>query len=77
MMRSKMKRLVGGALAGAAAVSGSVFAQTTGSSGADFSQILAGIAVAGAVSAIVGAGAIYAGPGFAKWATKKVAGFFG
>ena len=28
------------------------------------------------ISAIIGAGSIFAGLGFAKWATKKVASFF-
>lgn len=43
----------------------------------DFSGILTGIDSATAVTAIVAAGAIMALPGFAKWATRKVAGFFG
>lgn len=42
----------------------------------DFSAILTGIASAGAVTAIIGAGAIKAAPGFAAWATNKVANFF-
>lgn len=42
----------------------------------DFSEILAGLAVAGAVSAIIGAGTLKAAPGFARWATNKVATFF-
>lgn len=42
----------------------------------DFSEILSGIVVTGAVSAIIGAGAIKAAPGFARWATNKVATFF-
>lgn len=42
----------------------------------DFSEILAGLAITGAVSAIIGAGALKAAPGFARWATNKVATFF-
>ncbi|AUZ55054.1 capsid protein [Stenotrophomonas acidaminiphila] len=42
----------------------------------DFSEILSGIVVTSAVSAIIGAGAIKAAPGFARWATNKVATFF-
>ncbi|MBD9368371.1 capsid protein [Xanthomonas sp. XNM01] len=42
----------------------------------DFSEILTGLATAGAVAAIVGAGALKAAPGFARWATNKVATFF-
>jgi hypothetical protein len=42
----------------------------------DFGEILTGLAVTSAVSAIIGAGAIKAGPGFARWATNKVATFF-
>lgn len=43
----------------------------------DYSGILAGLDSSTAITAIVGAGAILAGVGFAKWATKKVARFFG
>lgn len=42
----------------------------------DFSEILTGLATAGAVTAIIGAGALKAAPGFARWATNKVATFF-
>mgnify|MGYP001420592741 CR=1 FL=1 len=42
----------------------------------DFSSILTDLAVTGAVTAIVGAGALKAAPGFARWATNKVATFF-
>jgi len=49
------------------------FAQTT----TDYSSILAGLDTSTAITAIVGAGVIIAGVGFAKWATKKVARFFG
>lgn len=44
--------------------------------GMDFSTILTGLAATGAVAAIIGAGAIKAAPGFARWATNKVATFF-
>lgn len=43
----------------------------------DFGDILTGLSATTAVAAIVAAGAIMAVPGFAKWATKKVARFFG
>jgi hypothetical protein len=42
----------------------------------DFSGILSSIDSTTAVTAIVAAGAIMALPGFARWATRKVAGFF-
>lgn len=42
----------------------------------DYSTILAGLSAATAIAAIVGAGALKAGPGFARWATNKVATFF-
>ena len=42
----------------------------------DFDSILTGLAVSSAVTAIIGAGAIKAAPGFARWATNKVANFF-
>ena len=43
----------------------------------DFSDILSGLQTTSAVTAIVGAAALIAAVGFAKWAAKKVAGFFG
>lgn len=43
---------------------------------ADYSSILTGLSAAAAVTAIIGAGAIKAAPGFARWATNKVATFF-
>jgi hypothetical protein len=42
----------------------------------DFSEILTGLVATGAVTAIIGAGALKASPGFARWATNKVATFF-
>jgi len=70
-MRINFKRLAVAVLGGATIVGSSAFAAD------DYSGMLAGLETAAAVTAILGAGAIYAGPGFAKWATKKVAGFFG
>lgn len=43
----------------------------------DFSGILDGLSTTTAVTAIIAAGALLAGVGFAKWAAKKVASFFG
>ncbi|URL60334.1 capsid protein [Luteibacter flocculans] len=45
--------------------------------GTDFSSIGAGVDSSTAITAIVAMGVIVVGPGFAKWATKKVATFFG
>lgn len=42
----------------------------------DYSDILSGLAVASGVAAIIGAGAVKAAPGFARWMTNKVATFF-
>ena len=42
----------------------------------EFDPPLPGRSVAGAVTAIIGAGALKASPGFARWATNKVATFF-
>ncbi|QHQ28264.1 capsid protein [Xanthomonas albilineans] len=42
----------------------------------DFSSILTGLAVTSGVAAIIGAGALKAAPGFARWMTNKVATFF-
>ena len=43
----------------------------------DFSGILTDLDTTTAVAAIVGAAALIAAVGFAGWASKKVAGFFG
>lgn len=43
----------------------------------DFSGILDGLSTTTAVTAIVGAAALIALVGFASWASRKVAGFFG
>ncbi|HHW4679733.1 MAG TPA: capsid protein [Xylella sp.] len=40
-------------------------------------DILSGLSTNDAVAAIVGAAALIAAVGFAKWGAKKVAGFFG
>ena len=66
------KRLGGAAVAVVGAASGAAMAE-----GADYSSILTGLDASTATTAIIGAGAILAGVGFAKWATKKVARFFG
>ncbi|XQA76272.1 capsid protein [Xanthomonas sacchari] len=42
----------------------------------DYSSILTGLAATSGVAAIIGAGAIKAAPGFARWLTNKVATFF-
>ncbi|MCD9125860.1 capsid protein [Luteimonas fraxinea] len=42
----------------------------------DYSSILTDLVVTGGVGAIIGAGAIKAAPGFARWLTNKVATFF-
>lgn len=43
----------------------------------EFDGILTGLSTTTAVEAIIGAAALIALVGFAKWAAKKVAGFFG
>jgi len=50
---------------------------STKGSNMDFSGILVGLPPPPAVTAVVGAGALIAAVGFASWAAKKVAGFFG
>lgn len=66
-------------MAGAAAVgsllAGGAMAQTAPAT--SYSSILSGLDTSTAITAIIGAGALLAGVGFAKWATKKVARFFG
>lgn len=42
----------------------------------DFSAVLAGLSVAGAVAVIVAGGVLMAAPDFARWLTNKVSGFF-
>lgn len=73
MNRLNLRRLVVGA--GSFVSTGVVFAQTT--TGGGYSSILSGLDTSTAITAIIGAGTLLAGVGFAKWATKKVARFFG
>lgn len=65
-----------GLAAGAVMASAGAFAQTGGSN-TGYSSILSGLDTTTAIAAIIGAGTLLAGVGFAKWATKKVARFFG
>lgn len=44
---------------------------------ADYGSILVGLDLTSATTAVIGAGVLIAGIGFAVWATKKVARFFG
>lgn len=60
----------------AALLAGAANAQAAGTT-VDTSGVLAGIDASTVIASIVAVGAIYAGPGFAKWAVKKVASFFG
>lgn len=69
---NKAKTLVVSSLVSMAAIGANAFAI-----GPDFSSILTGLDSSTAITALVGAGVILAGVGFAKWATKKVARFFG
>lgn len=69
-----VKNAVMALLAGSAVTGGAAFAQATGN---DYSGILSGLSTSTAITAIISAGALLAGVGFAKWATKKVARFFG
>ena len=70
----QIKTKVGAALAGVGSMAGAAMAQSAGS---DYSSILTGLDVSTAVTAVISAGALLAAVGFAKWATKKVARFFG
>jgi hypothetical protein len=60
-----------------AAISAAVAAGGAQATGLDASGVLAGVDSTTVVTAIVAAGAIMALPGFAKWAIKKTATFFG
>lgn len=81
MYKSMKFRLVkGGKIVASTALvaggfAGTAFAQTA--SGGDYGNILSGLDTTAAITAIIAAGALLAGVGFAKWATKKVARFFG
>ncbi len=68
-----MNRIVKGALV----VLSVAAAGAANAAGVDASGVLAGIDSTSVVTAIVAAGAIMALPGFAKWAIKKTASFFG
>lgn len=67
-----MKKLLSGAVVAVSVASGSAMAAA-----GDYSGIGAGIDSTDVVAGLLAFGAIMVGPGFAKWATKKVAGFFG
>ena len=71
---SNIKAAVLALVGGSALTGGAAFAQATGN---DYSGILSGLSTSTAITAIISAGALLAGVGFAKWATKKVARFFG
>ncbi|QOK98454.1 hypothetical protein HF909_18390 (plasmid) [Ralstonia pseudosolanacearum] len=45
--------------------------------GIDFTAMTGSVDASTVVAALVAFGAIYLGPGFAKWAVKKVSTFFG
>lgn len=64
-------------LGGAVVLAGSSMAGAAMAAGDDYSSILTGLDSSTAITAVIGAGVILAGVGFAKWATKKVARFFG
>ncbi|WP_338338882.1 capsid protein [Xanthomonas euvesicatoria] len=42
----------------------------------EYGSILDGLNATSAITAIIGAGVLKAGPGFARWLTNKVATFF-
>lgn len=66
----------GKTLATGAVVAGGAMANAAMAAGDDYSQILSGLDASTAILAVIGAGVLLAGVGFAKWATKKVATFF-
>jgi hypothetical protein len=72
-MRKYLRSIGASAAVAAAFMAAPSFAQT----GNSYGDILTGLDSATAVTAVIGAGALLAGVGFAKWATKKVATFFG
>lgn len=43
----------------------------------DFSSIAGAVSIGGVAAAIIGMGALMIVPNVAKWASKKLAGFFG
>jgi hypothetical protein len=62
------------AVLGASSFAGIASAQTSAGS---YGDILSGLDTSTAITAVIAAGTLLAGLGFAKWATKKVARFFG
>lgn len=74
MIKNMKSKLV--LLASALAMSASMGASAQ-STGTDYGTILAGLDNSTAIAAVIGAGVLLAGVGFAKWGTKKVATFFG
>ncbi|MGC1549000.1 MAG: hypothetical protein WA777_10765 [Rhodanobacter sp.] len=72
----KSKTLALGTLLAVGSAAAPAFAQTTGSL-SGLSALFSGLDTADIVTAIVSAGVILVGVGFAKWGTKKVGKFFG
>ncbi|WP_247539180.1 hypothetical protein [Ralstonia pseudosolanacearum] len=70
-----MKKQLQAAVAAAAAVvaTGASAAATT----IDFTNMTGSVDASTVITALVAFGAIYLGPGFSKWAVKKVSTFFG
>jgi hypothetical protein len=76
MIRNTLNRAK--SLAPAAVIAGSLVAGAASAQTATtYSSILTGLDTSTAITAVIGAGVLLAGVGFAKWATKKVARFFG
>lgn len=76
-MAQRTKSLAVAGAGSLALVAGAASAQTATSTGTDFSGILSGLDNSTIITALVSAGSILVGVSFAKWGTKKVAGFFG
>ncbi|WP_199030585.1 hypothetical protein [Ralstonia sp. ASV6] len=70
-MKNKLK-----AAAGVVSVAAGGAANAAGTS-IDMSSMTGSVDASTVVAAIVAFGVIYIGPGFAKWAVKKVGSFFG
>ncbi len=70
---NKSKSIAVAIITATAMTGGAAFAQTS----TGYSSILSGLDTSTAVAAVIAAGALLASVGFAKWATKKVARFFG
>jgi hypothetical protein len=64
-------------LAVAGTVTAATLSGTAMAAAGDYSSIGAGIDTADVIAGILAFGVIKVGPGFARWATNKVAGFFG